>query len=106
MPTAWSNRTAPGGSATARSTASSPIEVGELATERARVVRGADLHVIVEIDIDVARPAGGTRVGVDQLGVIRLAAGAPGADARRPAIERIVGIAAGVKLLGAVQAQV
>src|SRR5215204_2886875 len=97
---------APGGSATARLTALSRIEVGELAAQRLRVVGSADLNVVVEIDVDITRSAGRAHVWIDQLGVVGFAAGAPGADARGPPVERIIGIAADVELFRAVQPQV
>src|SRR5258707_12180067 len=69
-----------------------------------RVERGADLGIVVEIDIDVAPLVGRSRGGAAT--VLRRAAGRPEGDSRRPAIERRVVIAADIELPGAVQGQI
>src|SRR5882757_9954285 len=69
-----------------------------------RVEGRADLGIVVEIDIDVARLAG-CRSG-DAAAVSRRSAGRPEGDSRGPAIERRVVIAADIELLGTVQAQI
>ena len=79
----------------------------QLCSENSRIGRGADLCVVVEIDIDVARGAPSRRcIWGYQAGVIGLQAPHPQLDPRRPMIERLVGIAGGIELLGAVQPQI
>src|ERR1043165_981101 len=60
----------------------------ESPAQRLRIDGGAHLGVVVEIDINVARGAARAVRRVDQLGVIRLAAAAPGTDAGRPTAAR------------------
>src|SRR5215471_11043870 len=79
--------------------------VGELfhaPRERAGVARRLHLGVVVEIDVDGSAGAFGGRSRDDAPGVGRLAAGRPGGDPRRPAIELGGLVAAGVELFRAV----
>src|SRR5262249_20229205 len=68
--------------------------------------RRAYLGVVVEVDVDVAGGALPRGLGDDALGIVRLAAAGPGGDARGPAIERVIVVAAGVQHFRAVQAAV
>src|SRR5690606_3911583 len=79
-----------------------PVESEHLC-EPHRVVRRANLAVVVEEYIHVARPAARCAPARTAPRVPRLPPRAPDSDAARPLLERVVVVTAGVDLLGAVQ---
>src|SRR5215212_1640133 len=77
---------------------------GEALGQGDGVEGGAHLDVVVEVDVDVPRLP--RRRGRQRPAVGRGAAGPPGADLRRPGVQRRWVVAADVELLLAVQAHV
>ena len=79
---------------------------GRAVRQARRVVRRVDLDVVVEVAIHVAPGPRRRRPRRGQARILDLRAAPPRVDARRPAVERGVAVAAGIELLVAVQAQV
>jgi len=74
--------------------------------KRARVDRSADVRVVVEIGKHIASALrGGPHIRGDPAGIVGFEPRGPQLDACGPMIEGLVRIAAGMELLGAVQAQ-
>lgn len=74
--------------------------------ESQRVVRGAHLGIVIEKDVDIAARGSRRRGGNDAFGFSALATLRPGGDGRGPRVESLGAVAAGVELLGTVQAAI